>query len=296
MGNKENNVPSGGQVANELVEQLRHKFLDSLARDGQDYDPRDVEIIRTDDYSIRRFLTSNNMNASQAYSQLQETMRWRKEFPVQRDYSQCGVEVFRTGAMFIFENDREGRPVLYARVRTHVKIQELERLVEEVIVTTFEKLDQIAGEKGFTVVMDVSGAGLSNVDMRAVKFMITVMRKYYPESLKCVLVVNLPIFLRTFMPIVRILLGSKYSEMLHTVSDAQDLFNYIHPDNVPKYLGGNNCHDFTQPPAECHYKTEELSHLYGLSPTVVRKAIQKFEPHINDAKKLLFKSIDLNAN
>ncbi|CAG2112658.1 unnamed protein product, partial [Medioppia subpectinata] len=152
---------------------MRQLFLDS-AREGDSdlYDQNDVHTVRTDDYAVHRFLMANDMNAKQAYSQLREAYRWRREFPVHRDFSHCGVEVFRCGA-----------------------IAELERIVEEIIVTTFEKLDQLAGDKGFTVVMDVSGAGLSNVDMRAVKFMIKVMRQYYPESLRCVLVVNLPMLL-----------------------------------------------------------------------------------------------------
>ncbi|CAG2118580.1 unnamed protein product, partial [Medioppia subpectinata] len=186
-------------TAQELIKEVRQLFLDS-AREGDCdlYDPNDVHTVRTNDYAIHRFLMANDMNAKQAYSQLREAYRWRREFPVHRDFSHCGVEVFRCGAMFIFAADRDGRPVLYTRVRTHVKIPELERIVEEIIVTTFEKLDQLAGDKGFTVVMDVSGAGLSNVDMRAVKFMIKVMRQYYPESLRCVLVVNLPMLLGAF--------------------------------------------------------------------------------------------------
>ncbi|CAG2106834.1 unnamed protein product [Medioppia subpectinata] len=74
--------------------------------------------------------------------------------------------------------------------------------------------------------------------------------------------------------------------MLHTVSGRQ-LYDYIDPDNVPRYLGGNNTTDFTEPPVECKYRTEELAHEYGLDPHVVRKAVQKFEPHMIDAKRLV---------
>ena len=97
----------------------------------------------------------------------------------------------------------------------------------------------MSGERGFSVVFDVSCAGLSNVDLNIAKFLITVMRKYYPETVKCILVVNLPWLMQTFMPFIKLLLGSRYSQMLHTI-DGNDMFKYISPDNVPKYLGRQN--------------------------------------------------------
>ncbi|CAG2102205.1 unnamed protein product [Medioppia subpectinata] len=113
------------------------------------------------------------------------------------------------------------------------------------------------------------------------------MRQYYPESFRCVLVVNLPMLLEAFIPIIRLLLGSKYSPMLHTASaHCTQLFDYIDPDNVAQYLGGNNNTDFTEPPVECQYRTEKLAHKYGLDSHVVRKAVQKFEPHMMNAKRL----------
>ena len=51
--------------------------------------------------------------------------------------------------------------------------------------------------------------------------------------------------------------------------------------------GGNSTYDFTQPPEECTKKSEDLAHKYGMSPSLVRKAIKKFEPHMQEASKLV---------
>ena len=104
------------------------------------------------------------------------------------------------------------------------------------IIATLERLDKLSGEKGYTVVIDASGAGLANVDMKIANFLITTMQKYYPETMKCLLVVNIPFLFKTFMPIIRLLLGSKYSPMLHVVSH-EDMSKFIDPEQVPKYLG-----------------------------------------------------------
>jgi hypothetical protein len=148
------------------------------------------------------------------------------------------------------------------------------------------KIDQISGERGYVVVMDVSGAGLKNVDLGMARFIIKTMRRYFPESLKCVIMYNLPLIFRGVMPIVRFMLGEKYANMLKTVN-GDELFNYIDRENVPKYLGGNCLKDFTEPPEECKFKAQELAHRYGMSSDSVAKLVQQFETQMNEAKQLV---------
>lgn len=148
------------------------------------------------------------------------------------------------------------------------------------------KIDQISGERGYVVVMDVSGAGLKNVDLGMARFLIKIIRKYFPESLKCVIVYNLPFILKGLIPIVKFMLGEKYAKMLKT-ANGEELFNYIDRENVPKYLGGNCTKDFTEPPEECKLKAEELAHLYDMSSDSVAKLVEKFQPHIIEAKQLV---------
>jgi len=148
------------------------------------------------------------------------------------------------------------------------------------------RIDQLAGEHGYVVVMDASGAGLKNVDIAIARFLIKVMRKYFPESLKCVIVYNLPFIMKGAIPIVKFMLGDKYANMLKSVN-GEELFNYIDRENVPKYLGGNCIKDFTVPPQECKLRAEDLAHKYGMSPDSVRKLVEQFQTHINEAKLLV---------
>lgn len=147
------------------------------------------------------------------------------------------------------------------------------------------QIDQMSGERGYVVVMDVTGAGLKNVDLGMARFLIKIMRKYFPESLKCVIVYNMPLILRGVMPIVKFMLGEKYANMLKT-ANGEEIFNFIDRENVPKYLGGNCDKDFTEPPKECKSKAEDLAHLYGMSSEAVRKQVKEFQIHINEAKIL----------
>jgi len=114
-----------------LVKELRKKFLERYQSNPQDYDPIDIENIRNNDFTAKRFLVYQDLDFNAAFEQLDDTMKWRKSYGVNKlDFSQCGVEFFKCGALFIYNQDIEGRPVLYARIRTHIKIAELEKLME----------------------------------------------------------------------------------------------------------------------------------------------------------------------
>jgi hypothetical protein len=115
----------------ELVEELRKKFLERYKNNPENYDPIDIENIRNNDFPVKRFLTNQNLDINKAIEQLDECMKWRKTNGVNKlNFSHCGIELFKCGALFIYNEDIEGRVVLYARVKTHIKIRELEKLMQ----------------------------------------------------------------------------------------------------------------------------------------------------------------------
>ena len=130
MSSNDHNSVSDNTQLQELISGLRHKLLDNYGECPDDYDPVDMEMIKTNDFQIKRFITYNNMNEKQAFAQLTDAMKWRKSHGITRNYSQIGQEVFKCGGLFICGSDLEGRPVLYARVKTHVKIPELDKMAQ----------------------------------------------------------------------------------------------------------------------------------------------------------------------
>lgn len=127
-----NNISDTSQISVDvLVSDLRKRFLECYQNNPQDYDPIDVENIQNNDFSVKRFLTYNNLDSKTAFEQLDENMKWRKIYGVNKlDFSQCGIELFKCGAMFIYNEDIEGRTVLYVRVKTHIKIAGMEKLMQ----------------------------------------------------------------------------------------------------------------------------------------------------------------------
>ena len=129
MEEKRNSVSNESDL-NAFITELRQKFLDTYTASPQEYDPIDVESVETNDFQIKRFLTYNNMSAKQAFDQLVEALKWKKSSKIKRDFSQLGVEIFHSGGLFISGQDREGRPVFYARIKTHMRVALLEKIVQ----------------------------------------------------------------------------------------------------------------------------------------------------------------------
>jgi hypothetical protein len=116
------------QVA-QLINEMRDKFLACVAKSPQDYDQMDIDRIKNNDFAIERYLIYWLYDAKEAFKQMDDSMKWRKSLNVNYlDFSNCPVEFFQTGGLFIFETDKAGRPVLYIRAKTYIKIPRLEKL------------------------------------------------------------------------------------------------------------------------------------------------------------------------
>lgn len=94
-----------------------------------------------DDWWIKRFLLAKNRNVDKALEALINTMKWRNDFYVSetRDFH-FPIEFYKIGALFVFERDLEGRPVLYMRIRMHKKVREPQPFVDVLVSVLIQLL------------------------------------------------------------------------------------------------------------------------------------------------------------
>ena len=116
---------------------------------------------------------------------MKSSMRWRKEFGVPffkgTDFPE---EFYRVGGIFEYEKDREGNVVIYMRIKMHRKISELELVLKQYVVYLLNKVDVEVDGRGMAIVFDCQDAGLGNVDMDMLWFLISSMNKYYPKGIR----------------------------------------------------------------------------------------------------------------
>jgi hypothetical protein len=146
----------------------------------------------------------------------------------------------RIGKSFLHGRDKQGRPLCYVRVRLHKPGLECEEAVERFTVYTIETTRMFLQPPvdTATVIFDMTGSGLANMDYKLVKFMINCFVANYPESLGIVLVHKAPWVFNTIWKIIRSWLDPVVASKIHFTSNVKDVEAFIDMTSIIKELGG----------------------------------------------------------
>jgi hypothetical protein len=102
-----------------------------------------------------------------------------------------------------------------------------------------------------TVVFDMTGFGMSNMDYAPVKFMIKCFEANYPESLGVVLVHNAPWIFNAIWNVIKGWLDPVVASKIHFTKKLKDVEEFIESSQIIKELGGPNdwSYKYTEPVA-----------------------------------------------
>lgn len=173
--------------------EVRQKFLDYAEKNPDKVHERDVQRLNTDDWYLKRYLLARNRHVKDTLDMLKRTMEWRNEFGIHlSEDSMFPQEFYKIGALFPYENDKQGNLVLYMRIKYHRKITEMVEVEKHFLVHTFEKIDRITNGNKPVIVFDCNEAGYSNCDVEFLQFLISCATEHTPVGLKYIIVYKLP--------------------------------------------------------------------------------------------------------
>ncbi|GIY28184.1 motile sperm domain-containing protein 2 [Caerostris extrusa] len=218
-----------GSTDQELYIQLRNTFLDNLNSNGNydDYEEADIERIRTDDKYCNRFILHKKGKFEEALEMVDEALRWRKSFGVK---------------------DKEGNPIIMILVRYHKKAPEFAKELRRFVIYWVELMEEQTKGGQMTVIMSCVGAGLSNLDLDLIKFLITLFRSYYPDSLAHILIYEMPWILHPAWKIIKAWLPEDFVDKIKFIKK-DSIQDYVSADNLPVDMGGTNTTEY-QPPTQ----------------------------------------------
>jgi len=164
-----------------------------------------------------RFLRARKWDVEKALVMMVSTMNWRhSEMHVDDDIMKHGeagavadassedgnikrmgddfLAQIRMGKSFLHGTDKNGRPICVVRVRLHKQGEQCEESLERYTVYLIETTRMVLSPPvdTATIVFDMTGFSMANMDYTPVKFMIKCFEANYPESLGAVLVHNSP--------------------------------------------------------------------------------------------------------
>lgn len=230
--------------------QLRNNFFENLEKNGNhdDYEEIDLDRLRNDDHYCRRFILHKKGDFNLALAMVHESLKWRKSFGV-KDVNQASIpiEFFQAKAVFPYNTDKEGNPIIMILVRYHKKAPEFAEALRKFVIYWVELMEEQTNGGQMTVIMSCAGAGLSNLDLDLIKFLITLFRSYYPHSLAHILIFEMPWILNPAWKIIKAWLPEDFVDKIKFVNKVT-LQDYVSEDNLPVDMGGTNTTEY-EPPA-----------------------------------------------
>nr|XP_027200386.1 uncharacterized protein LOC113794464 [Dermatophagoides pteronyssinus] len=217
------------------IESLRSRFNEEVDKNPSLYHPIDVERVRTEEWQVKRYLEEFDNDENQAFELMKKSLQWKNEFGIHDRNDQYFPLEFYDSTEFL-GRDKQGRYVQLEIFRNQYHLKELTLLYRQYVAHNLERIDRMAGENGFILLMDTNGAGVSNINLDLTKFKLSII-ELYPGSLKQFFVVDLPWLLNPIMKIIVGFMGQKIREKLSYIK-RQQILEYMDEENLPISLNG----------------------------------------------------------
>ncbi|KAI9368545.1 CRAL-TRIO domain-containing protein [Aspergillus egyptiacus] len=245
------------------------------------------------DALVLRFLRARKFDVAKSLNMMLRSMLWRikqvrveekvllntetqalaeskdKSKPHEAQEGEAFLAQMRMGKCYQHGHDKKGRPVNVVRVKLHKPSAQSTEVINRFILHIIEstRLLLVSPVDTSTVVFDMTGFTLSNMEYAPVKFIIECFQDNYPESLGTLLIHNAPWIFSGIWKIIKGWMDPVIVSKVHFTNSAKDLSKFIDMDKLPKELGG-----------EEDYKYEYMEPAEGenalMDDTATRDALQ----------------------
>ncbi|KAH9449945.1 hypothetical protein MJO29_014046 [Puccinia striiformis f. sp. tritici] len=183
---------------------------------------------------------------------------------------------FKTCKAFVFGFDKSGSPIFRVNACKHKQNDQSPRELEDFILYSMEvtRFFIVPPAETVTMLVDLSGFGMSNMDWKCTSFMISTLESYYPETLNHQIIHNAPWIFQGFWKVISTMIDPVVKSKVLFTSKNEDLMKVINKSNLFKNEGGDSDFEWKIP---TNYPVETL---------------QADSPTTSDKKKMMILSPD----
>ncbi|KAM7207962.1 putative phosphatidylinositol transfer protein csr1 protein [Naviculisporaceae sp. PSN 640] len=246
--------------------QVKH-FYDTLSSQSPEFIRQTIwSMIKHDhpDALALRFLRARKWDVEKALIMFISTINWRAtDMKVDEDIMRNGegaaleaengsegpaktlahdfLAQMRMGKSYLHGCDKQGRPICVVRVRLHKAGEQVEESLERYTVYLIETTRMMLNPPvdTATILFDMTGFSMANMDYTPVKFMIKCFEANYPESLGTVLVHNAPWIFQGIWRVIKGWLDPVVASKINFTNNVKDLEAFIDRSKIPKDLEGD---------------------------------------------------------
>lgn len=268
-----------GEITRAHIDELRQKVLATIAEKKEDLDELDVNLLKESDWQVKRFLLDAKGDMKSAIKKLREAAKESKKLGgiYRLTATSFPVEFYKVGAVWRHGVDKKGSKLMFIRVNRNRKISEMLPLFKQFLAYNYSQLDKEAEKTGITVVFDLEGITLKNVDLDLLKYIINAL-DYFPKVVTAVYVYELATLFEYLLHMAKSWLSDDKKKLLIT-TDKKKITSFIDADQLPDFMGGTCKYDYKQVPAGAP-TFDALAAKLQYSEKAVKKAKKHFAKHI----------------
>ena len=224
-------------VLSDTEKYSRSKFREAWWNGTQSFHP---------DNLLLRYLRARKWDVEKSISMMVNAIKWRIDFDVEQvirngEYNISDYEMF-SGKGYIYGFDKEGHVVCYVHAALHITAK---RDIEQSKKFTIWQMETArvmapAPYDKASIVFNMQGYTMANADTQFLRFFVTVLEAYYPESLHRVFVVSAPVVFNALWVLVSPWLDPVVRKKIIFLKKPKQLLAYIDADQLVDKLGGSS--------------------------------------------------------
>ncbi|KAF5180352.1 Phosphatidylinositol transfer protein, partial [Thalictrum thalictroides] len=228
-------------TTDQIVQQQK---LDLMRSFVEKQDPTSKEV---DDVVLKRFLRHRKLDVEKASESFLKYRSWRNTFVPNGSISESEIQnQLSHKKLFMQGFDKKGRPLAVFFQERDVPTNGKKSLDERKRFLVYS-LDKICArmsnghQEQFSVIVDLKGWGLSNLDLNAVPVLLSILQEYYPETVEQMYLINQPFTIRAVWKIVSPFIRSNTKKKFVFVDNKKvtpTLLQDIDEDQLPEIYGG----------------------------------------------------------
>lgn len=230
------------QATDDDVNVLRSMILEKYEsyKATDEFHPKDLQRLKNSDEWIIKFLNFSDGNMKVSFKQLWEALEWRQKYGV-NDICEENVRMdyLIDSSIFLHGRDLFGKNMLIVKSKSHVRGARNMEDLKRCFIYWMERGVREANYDQLTLIFDMNGAGMGNVDLEYMKVVINTIKTYYPESLRWILVYEMPWVMNATFQIIKRLLPKKAVEVLR-VLNTKTIREHVGEDNMLVEWGGKD--------------------------------------------------------
>jgi len=203
-----------------------------------------------DDSELRRFLIARDYDISKTTDMYKNYLNWLSTTSPRNIKDEKIITSLNSNKGFVYGHDKLMRPTIYIITKKHDKtipIDETRLFIVKLILSAVDLLGVDGNGSQFSAIIDFDDFGTSNFDVSALKSIMWILDRCFPERLGSLYMVKTGVLFAMFWKIVSPFIPSRTSQKIK-ISAEKELIDQWPSELLLKDYGGKSeyVHDFQE--------------------------------------------------